>query len=128
MALAFPSTEFSDWVQQHCTAAQRLSIQGGLIPDLGRYGLPRRDPDLIRLVQGHVLPSALQVDVFVWPERITSGLGRTHKFWFGIVEVRSGPPRVLGRWLVAKAWARDPRSMLVQVEKDLLAIAAQEFP
>jgi hypothetical protein len=130
MPLAFPSAEFTQWVQTACTSTEQRSIGSGFMPDLPRYGVPRKDPELVKLVQGKRLPgpSAISVNLFVWPEKISSAPRRTRKIWFGIVQVAGGPQAALGRWLVAKAWTWDPGINLVNVENELLAIAAREFP
>jgi len=128
MPLAFPSSQFAQWVRTACTPTEQLSIGSGVVPDLGRYGLPLKDPDLIKLAQAQQLPSGLVVNVFVWPEKVTTAPRRTRRIWFGIVEVVTGPPPAPGRLLIGKAWASDPGTFLVTVEQELLSIAALEFP
>ena len=129
MPSARPSQPFVQWMQQHCTPAERLSITG-MLQDLDTYGLPLSDPDLIHLARAHPLVGRIagHVDLFVLPERISVSLGRTRKIWFGIVQGQSGPPGVIGLSLVVQAWTADPSHNLVAVERQLMAAAQSEFP
>ena len=129
MPLAFPSPEFKRWLLTR-SPAEQLAIGSGFMPDLGRYGFPRKDPALVTLVQNHLLPgpSAIRVNIFIWPEAISIALARTRRIWFGIVEIAAGPASAPGRLLVALAWDSDPGPSLVAAERELIAIAAREFP
>ena len=129
MAFAVPSQEFMQRLQTR-SPAEQLSIGSGFMPDLGRYGLPLEDVALLTLAQRYTLPgpSAIRVDVFIWPERITTGLARARTFWFGIVRIDAASAVAPGRLLVAKAWDVDPGTWLVTAEQEIIAIAAREFP
>ena len=117
------------WLQAR-SPAEQLSIGSGFMPDLGRYGLPLKDVDLLTLTQQYTLPgpSAFIVNVFIWPERITTGRARTRTIWFGIVQIDAASAVAPGRMLVAKAWDVDPGTWLVTAEQEIIAIAAREFP
>lgn len=104
----------------------------GVIQDLDRYGLPRKDPNLIKLVQAHPLASlsapGLEIGVFISPHQISSGLRQSRTLWIGVVEITGGPLRLLSRLLVLKCWLADPSLHLVAAEIDLITLAQAEFP
>lgn len=104
----------------------------GVIQDLDRYGLPRKDPNLIKLVQAQPLASlsapGLEIGVFISPHRISSGLRKSRTIWIGVVEITGGPLRLLSRLLVLKCWLADPSLHLVAAEIDLITLAQAEFP
>lgn len=104
----------------------------GVIQDLDRYGLPRKDPNLIKLVQAQPLASlsapGLTIGIFISPHQISSGLGKSRTIWIGVVEITGGPPQLLFRLLVLKGWLTDPSLQLVAAEIDLIRLAQAEFP
>jgi hypothetical protein len=87
---------------------------------------------MYKLVQG-AAPASVgapgpTVNVVIQPPRISRGLGRATRFWFGITQVAAGPPGLLGDLLLLKPWSADPGLTLVAAEAELLALAGAEYP
>jgi hypothetical protein len=130
MPTARPTAAFQRW-QKQLTKIERDSITS-VILDMRENAWPKRDPDMYTLVQGAALASinapGLAVNVFIQPHRISRGLGRATRMWFGITQVAAGPPALVGGLLVLKAWTADPGTTLVAAEAELLALAGLEYP
>jgi hypothetical protein len=116
-------------VEGHSPSSFQLRRSGRTSRHIGCFGFESSEGQ-----KGDALPLAsrsapgLAIGVFITPQRISIGLGKSRMIWIGVVEITGGPAQLISRLLVLKAWLVDPSLQLVAAEADLIRLAQLEFP